>query len=215
MVRIVGGIAGGRRLAVPRSPRAGTRPTSERVREAMFSALDSLVGTWDGLRVLDLYAGSGALGLEALSRGAESVLLVENDRAAVRVLRENAESLGLAGWRIEAADVAALSRQEIPAEAPFDLVLVDPPYAVPLADVSEVLTSLTVRGWFVEGAVGVVERPSRERPPARAGTANQSAKQGGSADPTAMSADQPWPAGWTGLRRRDYGDTCLWYGRLA
>ena len=100
--RIVGGLARGRRLAVPGS---GTRPTSERAREALFSALESRVGL-NGARVLDLYSGSGAVGLEALSRGASAARMVESSAAAVAVIRANAAAVGLAGAHIIAAPVA-------------------------------------------------------------------------------------------------------------
>src|SRR5437868_14910167 len=114
VTRIVAGVAGGRRLVVP--PR-GTRPTSERVREALFSALDAAVGL-AGARVLDLFAGSGALGLEALSRGAAHALFVESDRRAADVLRRNARTLGLAGAAVRQGGVAGVLAT--PAGAPCD-----------------------------------------------------------------------------------------------
>ena len=95
MTRIVGGAAGGRRIAVP--PGSGTRPTADRVREALFSSLESEFGSFDGLAVLDLYAGSGAIGLEALSRGAARVVLVESDRKAAEVIAANVKVVGLPG----------------------------------------------------------------------------------------------------------------------
>ena len=104
MTRIVAGAAGGRRLAVP--PR-GTRPTTDRVREALFNVLAARLD-FDGMQVLDLYAGSGALGLEALSRGATAVVFVENDRRAAEVLSRNIESVGLAGATLRRASVAAV-----------------------------------------------------------------------------------------------------------
>ncbi|MBU2075293.1 MAG: RsmD family RNA methyltransferase, partial [Actinobacteria bacterium] len=98
MTRIIGGSAGGRRLETPRGE--ATRPTSDRVREALFSAVESWCGTLSGLRVLDLYAGSGALGLEACSRGADHALLVERDRRTAAVITANARTLGLPGARV-------------------------------------------------------------------------------------------------------------------
>src|SRR5438067_2074266 len=104
MTRIVAGIAGGRRLRVPP---AGTRPTSDRVREALFNMLAARMD-FDGVRVLDLYAGSGALGLEALSRGASHALLVESDRKAAAVVRGNIADLGLPGAELRLGAVASV-----------------------------------------------------------------------------------------------------------
>src|SRR5205807_4629989 len=117
VTRIVAGSAGGRRLAVPPS---GTRPTSERVREAMFSALEATIGLADA-RVLDLYAGSGALGLEALSRGAATATFVESDRRVLEVLRRNATTLGLPGALVLPGSVEAILA--VPAGQPFDVSL--------------------------------------------------------------------------------------------
>lgn len=182
MTRIIAGAAGGRRLAVPP---AGTRPTSDRVRESMFATLESMLlregRGWEGLRVADLFAGSGALGFEAASRGASSVVLVERARGALAVLRSNAEALGLAGCAVAAADAAAWCRAP---RGPFDLVLVDPPYDLPSGEVAVLLTALAPS--LAPGAVIVVER--------RAG------------DPC------PLPGGFEADERR-YGDTVLWYGR--
>lgn len=184
-MRIIGGIAGGRRLAVPDRV---TRPTSDRTREALFSSLDALLGSWEGLRVVDLYAGSGALGLESLSRGASAATFIERDRAAIRVLHDNIASLGLEGGVVQSGAVEdAVARP--PADA-FDVAFLDPPYATPIDDVRSVLTSMAAAGWLVDGAVVVVERDVR--------------------DDVA-----PWPAaGWERVRQRAYGDTALWYGRF-
>jgi len=132
-MRIIAGIAKGRRLLVPRD--GGTRPMMDRAREGLFSSLgESVVGA----RVLDLYAGSGSLGLEALSRGASAAVFVERGRAALTALRANVTAVGLGG-EIVAADVDAhLAR----AAGPFDLVFVDPPYALPLASVEHALGRL-------------------------------------------------------------------------
>ncbi|GAA3108107.1 hypothetical protein GCM10020001_027650 [Nonomuraea salmonea] len=122
MTRIIAGTAGGRRLAVP--PGRGTRPTSDRAREGILLTLDSLYGLRDA-RVLDLYAGSGAVGLEALSRGAAEAVLVESDPKAVRTIKANVASLGLAGARVVADKVQrVLGRQ---ADTPYDIVFADPP----------------------------------------------------------------------------------------
>ena len=180
MTRIIAGVAGGRRILVP--PK-GTRPTSDRVREALFSALDSDPGL-GGAAVLDLCAGSGALGLEALSRGAVHALFVESDRRAAGVLRRNTAELGLAGAQVRVAPAATVLAS--PAERAYDVVLVDPPYATPDAEVARWLAAAHAHGWLADDAVVVVERP-----------------RGGS--DTAF----PWPPPFTAVRERRYGDTVL------
>jgi 16S rRNA (guanine966-N2)-methyltransferase len=178
MTRIVSGVAGGRALQVPRS---GTRPTSERVREALFSRLDALDAV-DGARVLDLYAGSGALGLEAASRGARSVVLVEAARSAADVCRANVRALGLADRTEVAAAKVRTYLAGTPAE-PFDLVLLDPPYDIAPAEVDAVLAALA-DGWLAPGATVVLE-VSRRAPATR------------------------WPDPLTDDGERRYGDTTL------
>lgn len=178
MTRIIGGVAGGRRLAVP--PR-GTRPTTDRVRESLFNILTARAEL-AGLAVLDLYAGSGALGLEALSRGAASALLVESDQRAVAVIKRNADDLGLRGVTVRRGAVRAVL--ESGAATPVDLVFADPPYDVDNAEMQSVLAALTGCGWVHAGTVAVVER-------AAAGT------------------ELSWPAGWSAWESRRYGDTRL------
>ncbi len=188
MGRVVGGAAGGRRLAVPPS---GTRPTSDRAREALSSSLESLLGgpgALMGTRVLDLYAGSGALGLEALSRGAAAVDLVESDARAARVLRANVAAVALPGARVHVRRVEDHLAGPPPG-APYDVVLADPPYALAEAALAAVLARLTA-GWLAPGAVLVVERAAR-------------------------GPAVPWPDGVQGLRTRRYGEAALWYGRAA
>jgi 16S rRNA (guanine966-N2)-methyltransferase len=185
VTRIVAGAAGGRRLAVP--PGRTTRPTSDRTREALFSALGALVDL-HGARVLDLYAGSGAVGLEALSRGAAHALLVEADPSAARVLRENARALGLTGAEVRTDRVERLAEQA--PDAPYDVVFADPPYALTAGDLAGALADLHTHGWFAADAVVVVERASR--------------------DPEWM-----WPIPLTPLRSRRYGEGTLWYGRAS
>ena len=180
MTRIIAGRAGGRRIAVPP---AGTRPTSDRVREALFSALTADPGL-DGVAVLDLCAGSGALGLEALSRGAAHALFVEADRRAAAVLRRNVAHLGLPGAAVRIASAAAVLAA--PADRPYDVVLVDPPYAVPDAEVVGWLAAAAAHGWLADDAVAVVER--------------------------GRGAAFPWPAPVMALRGRRYGDTVLHVG---
>jgi 16S rRNA (guanine966-N2)-methyltransferase len=160
VTRIVAGSAGGRRLAVPPS---GTRPTSERVREAMFSALEATIGL-DGARVLDLYAGSGALGLEALSRGAATATFVESDRRALDVLRRNAATLGLPGVVVLAGNVEAIVGPDR-IGPPFDVILADPPYRLPDADLAVVLDRLAAGGWLAPDGVLVLERAARDGEP--------------------------------------------------
>lgn len=183
MTRVVAGRVGGRRIAVP--PR-GTRPTSERVREAIFSALAARMDL-DGARVLDLYAGSGALGIEALSRGAAHALFVESDRRASEVLRRNLDELGLAGGEVRPTAVAPAIAGSPPAE-PYDLVLADPPYAMAAEQLREVLGSLVGNGWLAPGALLVVERAAR-------------------------SGELGWPDGVEPVTTRRYGDTLVCYGR--
>ena len=149
MTRIIAGTHGGRRLRVPSG--SGTRPTADRAREGLFSSLQSLLDL-DGASVLDLYAGSGALGLEALSRGAASATLVERDPAALAVLRANVGELGLPATVEDADVVAFLCRPAVP----VDLVLLDPPYEL------DVDVPLALLGpWLAPGAVVVVERRTR------------------------------------------------------
>ncbi len=176
MTRIVAGVAGGRRLKVPP---AGTRPTSDRVREALFSAIDSRLDL-DGTLVLDLYAGSGALGLEALSRGAQQALLVESDRKAADVVRANIAELGLPGAELRLGSVYTVLKQ--PAPRAYDVVFSDPPYDVSTEDVIADLTALAGNGWLAPEALVVVERSSR-------------------------SPEIAWPAGYVALKTRKYGET--------
>lgn len=184
MTRLIAGMAGGRRLQVPRT---GVRPTGDKARGALFNSLGSLVDL-DGAAVLDLYAGSGALGLEALSRGARSVVLVESAPSVLPVLRANLASVGLPGGRVVAGSVPTVVGGAPPEQ--FDVVLADPPYATPVEEVLDVLGALVRGGWLAPGAVVVVERSSREQP-------------------------WEWPTPLTGLRDRRYGEAVLRYGRLS
>ena len=160
MTRIVAGSAKGRTLAVPKS---GTRPTSERVREALFSRLDHM-NVLNGTVVLDLYAGTGALGLEALSRGSAHATLVEKASAAARVASANVRSTGLPA-RVVTADacayLAARTGEDLCGDA--DLVFIDPPYDIPEADMTAVLSLLGP--WIGPDALVVVERSTRAPAP--------------------------------------------------
>ncbi|MET8406544.1 16S rRNA (guanine(966)-N(2))-methyltransferase RsmD [Streptomyces sp. NPDC005195] len=188
MTRVIAGRAGGRRLAVP--PGTGTRPTSDRAREGLFSTWQSLLGgPLEGERVLDLYAGSGAVGLEALSRGAGHTLLVESDARAARVIRENVKALGLPGAEVRPGKAEQIVQAPAPAE-PYDLVFLDPPYAVSDGDLREILLTLRTQGWLAGDALVTVERSTR-------------------------GGEFGWPDGFDALRARRYGEGTFWYGRAA
>lgn len=186
MARVIAGEAGGRRLAVPDG--RDTRPTSDRAREGLFATISSIAGPLAGARVLDLYAGSGAVGLEALSRGAEHVLLVEHGARAVRVIRQNIEAIGLPG-AVLAADRVERVLARGPGRDRYDVVFADPPYAVPGAEVTRMLTALTEQGWLAPGALVIVERATRSGP-------------------------LSWPAGFVPDRARRYGEATFWYGHV-
>jgi 16S rRNA (guanine966-N2)-methyltransferase len=183
MTRIIGGSAGGRRLSTPRGQH--TRPTSDRVREALFSAIESWCGSLSGLRFLDLYAGSGAVGLEARSRGAGVVTLVEQNRRTAQLIDQNVRSLGFTRVEVLVADVAG-ALQRVP-PAPYDVVYLDPPYPLDHAVVEEALRSLVVHDWLASGAMVVVERSVRGPVP-------------------------QWPEGLEPGKDRRYGETLLRYG---
>lgn len=182
----MGGTFGGRRLAAP--PGSGTRPTADRVREALFNTLDSLTAL-EGARFLDLYAGSGAVGLEARSRGAARVLLVESDPRAAHVAGGNVRTLGV-------ADSVRLVRRPVhavlaaPPDAPYDVVFADPPYAHGVADLLRMQEALVAQEWLAPDAVVVLERASRSAPP-------------------------EWVQPLTAARARRYGETTLWYGQRS
>ncbi len=187
MPRVIAGQAGGRRLAVPDG--RDTRPTSDRAREGLFATISSIAGPLDGARVLDLYAGSGAVGLEALSRGAGHVLLVEQGTRAVRVIKENISSIGLPGAVLVTDRVERMLARG-PDGDPYDVVFADPPYALADAAVERVLALLADAGWMAPGALVVVERATRSGPVS-------------------------WPAGFVPDRERRYGEATFWYGLAA
>lgn len=150
-MRIIAGALRGRKLQAPEG--MATRPTADRVRETLFSMLASRLGSFEDLRVADLFAGSGALGLEALSRGAAFACFVEQDRRAVEAIRANIASLALA----ERAQVLARTALALPQAEPFDLVFADPPYAPGSGSVvvSELVRAGWARGWVaIETARG-------------------------------------------------------------
>ncbi|MEJ7732811.1 MAG: 16S rRNA (guanine(966)-N(2))-methyltransferase RsmD [Polyangiaceae bacterium] len=160
-MRVIAGALGGRRLLAPRGRE--TRPTSDRVREALFSALADV----SGAAVLDLYAGTGALGIEALSRGAARAVFVERDRAALAVLRENLQALGLEPRAAVVAQTVERSLVEVSRRGPYQLLLVDPPYADVTAAV-ELVGELVARGAIDGAGRVVVEHASRDAPPRHA-----------------------------------------------
>jgi 16S rRNA (guanine966-N2)-methyltransferase len=181
--RIIGGSAGGRRLRTLRG--SLTRPTTDRVREALFSSLDSALGSLEGLRFLDLYAGSGAVGLEARSRGAAAVLLVERDTRAAALIADNARELDLDVELVQ----SPVSRHLASAPATsYDVVFADPPYELPADGVRKDLAALAHNQWLAKGALVVVERSRR-------------------GDPVS------WPDGYQQTRTRTYGETVLAFGR--
>lgn len=206
MTRIVAGAARGRRLIVPGT---GTRPTSDRAREAVFSSIESIRGPWHGSRVLDLYAGSGAFGLEARSRGAHRVDLVERDRAAVAAITSNVATVGDStdpdtnteeplrqessrqnAVRVHRSDVRQwVERQVHPTGEAYDVVFCDPPYATESTEVMQVLTGLGRAELVGDGSLVVVERAARDAP-------------------------WMWPTGMQGTWDRRYGEAHLWIGEV-
>lgn len=184
MTRIIAGRAKGRQLDVPP---VGTRPTSDRVRESVFSSLEHVLGGWDGVNVLDLFAGSGAMGLESLSRGAASAVLVDAGNTACAVMRRNCTKLSLPG---EIAHSKVHRFLAADANRQFDVVFMDPPYELPAVDVRDAVDQLVDRSWLAQGAVIVVERSQH--------------------DP-----QMDWPAGFVDVTRRRFGNTsvsrAIWY----
>jgi 16S rRNA (guanine966-N2)-methyltransferase len=189
MTRIIAGSHRGRRIAVPAGD--ATRPTTDRVREALFSAIASWAGTaagdadssLAGLAVADLYAGSGAVGLEAASRGAGHVLLVESSSRSAALIRRNVAELELSGVVDIRNDRVERVVRARPART-YDVVFVDPPYALPADDLSDILGHLLAERWLAPDALLVIERSKRD-------------------------AELCWPPGVQETRRRDYGETTL------
>ena len=188
LTRIIAGAARGRRLAVPKG--TVTRPTSDRAREGLFATVTTIHGPLHGARVLDLYAGSGAVGLEALSRGAARVVFVESDARSAQVIRANLASVALPGGELARGQVQRFLDRGPGAEAAFDLAVADPPYAASEAEVTGMLTVLASGGWLAPGALVAVERATRAGP-------------------------LPWPAGYRADRSRRYGEATFWYGLAA
>ena len=193
MTRVVGGVARGHRLVVPGD---GTRPTSDRAREAIFSSIESVRGPWQGSHVLDLYAGSGACGLEAASRGAPRVDLVESDRAAVNAIATNRDAV--VGTLAQAGVQAEVHVHQAPVERwvatagdiRYDVVFSDPPYRTDPSALQVVLDVLVERSLLYEGALVVLERSSR--------------------DPAWQ-----WGQRFRGRWDRKYGEAHLWIAEVA
>jgi 16S rRNA (guanine966-N2)-methyltransferase len=189
MTRIIAGTARGRRLSIPAK---GTRPTSDRVREALFASIDARLAaqgrSWNQVAVCDLWSGSGAIALEAWSRGATRVLAVERAPAAIRAIDSNISQLGATGVTLLRADAGRALMSPPPAGA-FDVVIADPPYDDDAASVQEILSHANAAGWFAPGAIVIVERDKRGR--------------------------CPFPDSLATTDERTYGDTVLWYGRAT
>ena len=183
MTRIVGGAAKGRRLAVPQR---GTRPTSDRAREALFNSLAGLMDIADA-RVLDLFAGTGAVGLEALSRGAAWATFVDSDRTAIAMIKANIATVGIDTTEVQRRQ-AALYLVNGGCDQPFDLVFIDPPYRYGEQQLGVLLATLATSEWLAEGAIVVVERSARGPEP-------------------------QWPDALEPLKQKRYGEGVLWYGR--
>ena len=184
MTRIIAGSRGGRRLATPAGSR--TRPTTDRVREALFSAVESWCGSLHGLHVLDLYAGSGAVGLEAWSRGAERVTLVESDRRTAALITANARAIGAdVGADVDVQAVSVATHLARPPSTPYDVVFSDPPY--PLTEDALAVDLDLLQHHLAPDALVVVERSRR-------------------------SPEPMWPSRILRERDKRYGETTLWYG---
>jgi len=189
VTRIIAGQARGRRLQVPR---AGTRPTSDRVREALFASIESKLlaqgRRWSQVAVCDVWSGSGAVALEAWSRGATRVLAVDRSRTAISVIEDNIAQLGASGVQSLRADARRALAQP-PDGGPFDVLFADPPYDDDATVVQEALAAGVQSGWLAEDALIAVERRGR--------------------------GVQPFPESVELSDERSYGDTVLWYGRVT
>lgn len=192
-MRIIAGLARGQTLRVPPGDR--TRPTTDRVREAIFSFLTSWTGDLDapqdaqlaGLRVLDLFAGSGAIAIEALSRGARQVVLVESDRGAAEVIRANLAATSTAG-RAQLVTSTVNAYLSGPATS-FDVVWADPPYVMGTQEVNRIIAEVAAK-WLADDGIIIVERSCRDE-------------------------SITWPRGFADTWQRSYGETVCCFGRPA
>ena len=181
-------MAGGRRIEVPAG--RGTRPTSDRAREGLFGAVTAMLSGLQGAAVLDAYAGSGAVGLEAMSRGAADVLFIESDGRARQSIARNMQALELAGGTLIGDRVDRVLARGPGAHRPRDLVFADPPYLTGADELDRMLGLLAGHGWLAAGALVIIERATR-------------------------SGQLRWPAGYLAVTSRRYGEATLWYGRAA
>jgi 16S rRNA (guanine966-N2)-methyltransferase len=188
LTRIIAGAARGRRLAVPKG--TATRPTSDRAREGLFATVTTIRGPLPGATVLDLFAGSGAVGLEALSRGAARVVFVESDPRAARVIRANMAAAALPGGELVCDRVERFLGRGPGPGIRADLVVADPPYAASGDEITAMLAALASGGWLAPGALVGVERATR-------------------------SGAVGWPEGYIQDRSRQYGEATFWYGLAA
>jgi 16S rRNA (guanine966-N2)-methyltransferase len=183
MTRIIGGDFRGRSIKVPD---AETRPTSSRVREAIFSSVEHAVSGLDDLRVLDLFSGSGAFGIESISRGAAEAVMIEKDLRAADTLHTNVANFGIKNGRVIIAD-AFIEVSQKSGRGKFDVVFIDPPYIFEDQDVNSLISNLVANDWLNDYALIVVERGSRSQ--------------------------VQWPESVEELRKKVYGDTSIWYGQ--
>ena len=187
MTRIIAGELRGRLLKVPDE---GTRPTAQRVREAVFSTLTSLDAIAE-VCVLDLFAGSGALGIEAISRGASYCIFIENNRNAVSVINKNIQDLNVKAHVVDGKVETILAAKPVEKlNMPAQLIFLDPPYEMSLEQIAKVITQGLANSWFSDDAILVVETAKR-------------------------SGDLVWPVGFESIRDKSYGDTCVWYGQVC
>ena len=185
-MRIIAGSAKGRKLISPEGTSA--RPTSDRAREALFSSLESEFGELNGIRFLDLFAGSGAVSAEAMSRGAKFCTVVESDRAALEIARKNIEMVRTTSPASEAiyieGEVETFAKRH---SNPFDVIFLDPPYSYPDSDLTDIVASLQGSGFIAPSTLVIVERASR-------------------------SEEFPWPATMKPVKERRYGNAAIYYG---
>lgn len=185
MTRIIAGSHKGRALKVPQSV---TRPTSSRVREAIFSSAEHSHAGFTDVNVLDLFAGSGALALEAISRGAAYALMMENDPKAIAAIKENMSTLKIRNARVQGGELFSHLISDLP-ENTFDVVFADPPYNLADDKITLMLEALSNRGWLAPDALIVVERDKY--------------------------SDFMWPHEYTNISQRTYGDTVVSYARYS
>ena len=191
-MRIIAGSAKGRKLVSPEGDTA--RPTSDRAREALFSSLESEFNNMEGIRFLDLFAGSGAVTAEAISRGASSCTLVDSDRLAMEIARKNVEIARSSLQSVKAVEVNFIDDD---AETfvkrksnPFDVIFIDPPYAYPDLELTEMVTHLLENGYIAPSTLVVIERANR-------------------------ASEFPWPDSMREVKVRRYGNAAIFYGEVA